>query len=98
MKLYNIKLEPPLLMAEIDDSFQIKFLHPDVKRAMEIQRGAIIPAINKLMVQFDGRTKISSDDPKFGRALALQLTFDYTSHPDTYKWMNGSSEKIKNLL
>jgi hypothetical protein len=91
MKLYNIKVTPPVLLAEFDDSHQVKFLHPLLKRSIEIQRGAVIPAITKLTEQFNGLTRISSSDPKFGKALVIQLTFDYASHPDTYKWLNGDA-------
>ncbi len=89
MKLFNIQISPQVLLAEIDKNNRVKFLHPLIKRTIDLQKGAVIPHLEALKAQFNGRTKIPCDDPLFGKALKIQLHFQYAHHPEVYSWIEN---------
>ena len=94
MKLYNIKTSPPTLMAEFNRQNNVVYMHPILRNAIEVQKGVVIPAINKLTAQFGGLCKIPLDHPKFSRAFRIYLEVDFLSHPEIYQWQNGDTAVI----
>lgn len=88
--LYNVKTTPPILLAQIDDEFEVQYLHPLLQRTL-LNGTVIIPSINKFTALFDGRTRIPTTDKDFGKALLIHLKFEYVTHPETYFLLSGNA-------
>lgn len=91
MKLYNIKTNPPTVIVEFDRRNRVVFMHPLLKRLIDVQKGVVLPAIKKLTDQFDGLCKIPREHPKFSTAFKVYLEIEFLTHPDCYSWGNGEN-------
>lgn len=88
IQLYNVAVSPNVLVAKLDDQFNVLYIHPALSDVIDKQKGVSIPVF-KTLTAFGGLSKIPRDHEFFGKALVIHLNLDFATHPESYKWLEG---------